>query len=287
MYFINDKNETQKYPYINCLTFSIKQTNSKQKAILFHNHNHTALEILAITQGSMHLVTETEDYILNSGDVAVINPLSLHFGEVHKNMCEYICVTVEIKPWLSLCGSEMIKTAEQILEEEYCFSELYNCDNEIFRLILSIKENFKQENLPAKCRLIESLYSTFAILFENLSVVSETRSKTRNAQFLKNVTKFIQEHYKENISTCNIAKKSYMTVPSFCYAFKHNFGTSFIKYLSDFRINKAIELASKKEYSLYSLAEEVGFLDYNYFSRTFKKVTGISPAEYFGKRKVR
>ena len=103
---------------------------------------------------------------------------------------------------------------------------------------------------------------------------------------MREVAIYLEKHYKDQISTKDIAKEFYMTVPCFCYAFKHNFGTSFVKYLADFRITTAIDLASNNDYTLSELAEAVGYLDYNYFSRTFKKLLGISPTAYFGKEKT-
>ena len=285
MYFIDKETKPQRYPHINCRSFLVKSGESKKNATLFHNHNHIILEIIAIKQGAMHLVTEEGDYILKSGDVAIINPLCLHFGETHEDLCEYICVTINIKPWFSFLDSKLRKTVDQILEEKYYFKELYKGSNPIFPLLLSVETLFEKDELSAECELSKNIYSIFAILFENISNVKENTTNTRNAEFMKSATVYIQNHYKENISTSDISKEFYMTVPCFCYTFKHNFGTSFIRYLSNYRINKAIELASKKHYLLSELAAEVGFLDYNYFSRTFKKVIGTSPSEYFGRQK--
>lgn len=99
------------------------------------------------------------------------------------------------------------------------------------------------------------------------------------------VSKYLDTHYTENISTCDIAGNFYMTIPSFCYIFKKNFGMTFLSYLSKYRILRATELYKENQTSLSDLATMVGFDDYCYFSRSFRKHMGESPSIYFGKWK--
>ena len=51
-------------------------------------------------------------------------------------------------------------------------------------------------------------------------------------------------------------------------------------YLNDLRIEKAKELISTNTMKLSDVASMVGFSDSLYFSRVFKKTTGIPPKEY-------
>ena len=57
-------------------------------------------------------------------------------------------------------------------------------------------------------------------------------------------------------------------------------GTSFVDYLNDIRIEKAKELLKDVKYKSYEVASLVGIQDPHYFSRLFKKHSGISPSEY-------
>ena len=51
-------------------------------------------------------------------------------------------------------------------------------------------------------------------------------------------------------------------------------------YLTDLRIGKAKELLSGEDLSVQDVAERVGYQDLKYFSKLFKKVTGVSPSDY-------
>lgn len=57
-------------------------------------------------------------------------------------------------------------------------------------------------------------------------------------------------------------------------------GKSIFQYLTFVRINRAKELLATTDMKLWEIAEETGFSDQFYFSRQFKKHTGMSPTFY-------
>ncbi|HBQ46235.1 MAG TPA: DNA-binding response regulator, partial [Ruminococcaceae bacterium] len=61
---------------------------------------------------------------------------------------------------------------------------------------------------------------------------------------------------------------------------KRETGLSFIDFLTRLRIRKAIQLMGNPREKIYEVAEKVGYSDQHYFSTAFKKVKGVSPAEY-------
>ena len=62
--------------------------------------------------------------------------------------------------------------------------------------------------------------------------------------------------------------------------FKAEMGIGFMKYLLDKQMEKAKLLLADPSYKVYQIAELVGFQDEKYFSRQFKKMTGMTPKEY-------
>ncbi|MCR5669490.1 MAG: response regulator [Butyrivibrio sp.] len=61
--------------------------------------------------------------------------------------------------------------------------------------------------------------------------------------------------------------------------FKQDTGKKFIEYLTDLRMKKAMEIAGTGV-KMYQAASDVGIPDPNYFSRCFKKYTGMSYSDY-------
>lgn len=64
--------------------------------------------------------------------------------------------------------------------------------------------------------------------------------------------------------------------------FKQKTGKSFVEFLMECRMERAITLAATKN-KMFATANEVGIPDPNYFGRCFKKYTGICYSEYDGK----
>jgi two-component system response regulator YesN len=91
---------------------------------------------------------------------------------------------------------------------------------------------------------------------------------------------WIKERYHQELSMEQAADYVNLNPFYFSKLFKKHVGETFIDYLTRLRINKAKDLISREELSLKEVCYEVGYNDPNYFSRVFKKVTGISPSEY-------
>jgi two-component system, response regulator YesN len=91
---------------------------------------------------------------------------------------------------------------------------------------------------------------------------------------------WIKERYHQELSMEQVADYVNLNPFYFSKLFKKHVGETFIDYLTRLRINKAKDLIGREELSLKEVCYEVGYHDPNYFSRVFKKVTGISPSEY-------
>jgi len=66
----------------------------------------------------------------------------------------------------------------------------------------------------------------------------------------------------------------------FSYLFKEVMGIKLQRYLVEARLNKARDLLSNIDLKIKEIAFEAGFSDPNYFCRTFKKNTGLSPTDW-------
>ena len=62
--------------------------------------------------------------------------------------------------------------------------------------------------------------------------------------------------------------------------FKKSVGVNFVDYLTELRINAAKDLLKDPFLTMSEVASMVGYESANYFTRVFKKNTGITPTEY-------
>jgi two-component system response regulator YesN len=114
--------------------------------------------------------------------------------------------------------------------------------------------------------------------------VIELREQKKNykyCNFIVATVKYIDENYSNSALSLNDAA-SYANISSsyFSTLFSQEMGESFIDYLTRKRISRAKELLKTTSMRLIDIAFEVGYQDSNYFSKIFKKLTGMSPRDY-------
>ena len=95
---------------------------------------------------------------------------------------------------------------------------------------------------------------------------------------------YISGHYQEhNLSVNDLCDRLHVSQSYFSAVFKQETGKSFVRYLTDLRLEKAVELLDGTDGKTYEIARSVGFEEPNYFSYTFKKHLGVSPTRYRGR----
>ena len=106
----------------------------------------------------------------------------------------------------------------------------------------------------------------------------ENKEEARRQIYL--ITKYIQEHLKEEISLKIIAGEFYLSNNYVSHLFRNEIGVNYLTYLTHLRIEKAKSLLVGTGKSISEIAEEVGFNDYRAFNKAFKKVEKVTPSQY-------
>ena len=94
------------------------------------------------------------------------------------------------------------------------------------------------------------------------------------------IVREIQEKYTGNLTLTGLAQKYNISASHLSSQLKEELGMSFSEYIADRRVQLARELLADERLSINEIAERVGYKDYFYFIKVFKKVTGISPSKY-------
>lgn len=94
------------------------------------------------------------------------------------------------------------------------------------------------------------------------------------------VKKQIAQHLSEKLTLSMIAQNCNYSVSRLSSLFKQQTGNSITNYLIQARINKSKTLLAEGILSMEKIANKVGFSDTNYFIRTFKKQTFLTPLQY-------
>ena len=119
-----------------------------------------------------------------------------------------------------------------------------------------------------------------AILKERGEAEDEEIKAPVNDKMIDSVVADIRDHYMEDISLTSLAAKYNVSMGSLSKMIKDHLQLNFSDYIASLRIQRAKELLSDETLSIQEIAEIVGYNDYFYFTKVFKKIEGISPSKY-------
>lgn len=110
-------------------------------------------------------------------------------------------------------------------------------------------------------------------------ILNERRDTTKS--FVTRAIEYVKENYgNKDLSIETICGYLGVSAAYFSTVFKKETGKTFINYLTDYRMEQAVERLLTKDEKTYIIAEQVGYSDPNYFSYVFKKQFGVSPSKY-------
>jgi len=148
------------------------------------------------------------------------------------------------------------------------------------------KRHEEGKDIASLLKLIEKSDSADELnsLLEEVAVrIAEKVNNFNNKSIkliLRKAIDYIHEHYNEQVTLNEVAENIYVSTFYISRMFKKELGKSFVDYLNDVRIEKSKELLKDVRYKTYEVAEIVGIPDPHYFSKLFKKYSGMTPSEY-------
>lgn len=171
------------------------------------------------------------------------------------------------------------------------FLEIYK--KECFRLLCVLLELFAERKQVheewmhishteiERFKMIEEIKDYINSVVKKIAASMEAEKIGANHFVVNKLLKYISENYNKDIGLTELADEVNMNPSYLCILFKEEVGMSYVKYLTNLRINKAKELL-KEGYKVSSVSEMVGYHNYRYFCDIFKKHLGKTPNEYKG-----
>lgn len=105
--------------------------------------------------------------------------------------------------------------------------------------------------------------------------------KGDNYETVRRVMRVIGERYKDpRLNLENVANELPMSKVNLSRILNQQVGVTFRELLRSARIEEAKRMLASGRYSVKEVADRVGFVDSHYFSRSFKKLTGVSASDY-------
>lgn len=152
----------------------------------------------------------------------------------------------------------------------------------LLRYLVEIEDAWAQSG---SLELLHTKSLFYQFIHEMMVQLTEQEIKTEHADPVKQTLRYIQNHYREQVTLDSLAEQFNYSSRHLSMQFKRKTGYSPIDYLIQTRIAKARTLLVRSDATLSEIAGEVGYSDVYYFSRIFKKHVGISPIQYQRKKR--
>ena len=151
------------------------------------------------------------------------------------------------------------------------FRQVRGCLKEIIRI--------EQGDAPGRrCRMMGYLMVILSLLADLCGGKPEEAPPARGG--VDRVVRYLNGNFQRQIRLEELARMAAMSENSLLHHFSGMIGTTPMKYLTRLRIRYAAELLHNTDMPVAEVAESAGFADPAYFSRAFRRETGLAPLDY-------
>ncbi|MGO9410010.1 MAG: response regulator [Spirochaetia bacterium] len=126
----------------------------------------------------------------------------------------------------------------------------------------------------------DALEARFVEVMVALAARVEQANQYRLGRAVRRAVRFIEENYGRDLPLEEVAKSVGLSPSYFSSSFKRETGKNVVEYITEYRVEKAIELLCTTNLNTSEVAYRVGFNDPKYFTRIFKRSVGVTPSLY-------
>lgn len=279
--------------------FFARKYNTKENFSPLHCHDF--LQINYISEGECIHFLDNKNYDVKKGDIFVIPPDIPHCIKKKEN-CSATIYEIELTPNFINnsvnTGNKPLSSSDSIFWD-FTYLSPFMVDLPHVHPGFSLPENImhKTESLFADmlCEYTQRdegfEYVISGYLLSLLTLIGREYKKAINSnedsklyitrkQNIIDAIEYINNHYGENITVSDIAKRSYLSPSYFKSLFKYFTSKTFVEYLTDVRISHAAILLRQTDMKVIDIAYETGFNYVNHFNRVFKQIMNVTPLQY-------
>lgn len=256
-----------------------------------------------IISGELFIKEDNREYSLYTGDYLILEPNIVHTG-FKPSCCHYFYVHFKDEGILRLDSQDEDRLIDKMTEdrkksiesdiylsyqdvEKYCYlpkNNHINPGSEIVQMFFRANYDFytKLEHYRSSvaCQLLDILIK-LGREFASDQISRGESSLPRVYARINEIKNFILTRHKQKITSGIIETEFGMSYDYLNKVFHKITGYSIFNYLNMVRISKARELIEVSDMKYAEISYSVGIEDPFYFSKLFKKYTGLSPSQYW------
>ena len=244
-------------------------------------HWHKEFEIIHIINGSFELHLNNMGINLCAGDIITVDCASIHRG-IPTEDCVYECVVFNLGMLTKITSDAVRTLIDPIISSEATVNALLTPGEcESYGHILSLFDVAKKCEKFYELEIYSLLFKIFLSLYREGHIVEQPNKKLcKQSRAISTVLDKIEADFDEDITLAGLAEIAELNEKYLCRIFKEYTEKTIIEYINEIRIENACYEMSVARKNITRAAFDSGFNDLSYFSKTFKKLKGVSPTEY-------
>ncbi|OOM73658.1 virulence regulon transcriptional activator VirF [Clostridium puniceum] len=283
---LSDKSEVVSY---NFLDFSIcaKQASlSDYPAMAAVNHWHSDWEFIIILSGKMSYSVNRKSYELQEGQGIFINSEQMHYGySADGSDCSFICIMLPPNLISSITRIKETYVLPICSDASHPFFILHTeipCQGNLIEILKNLYKLCNEEKAGFELHVMSLFHSLCYSLYHNMKDNISTQETTddKKLEAMHNMIGYIQQNYQKKITLNEIAASGNVCRSNCCDIFQLILNKTPVSYLTEYRLEKSIDLLNIPSLSVTEIALQCGFTGSSYFTEIFHKKLGCTPSQY-------
>ena len=261
---------------IKSLSFQLESITKSKYDSDWHStlHTHPFTELFYVVDGKGEFNIQGQRFPVKANDFVIINPQVEHTElSSPDEPLEYIVLGIR-----GLSFSNLTPVSEG--GHPFSFFNLRDEQKDILRYLNAMVQEATSQQMSYElvCHNLLEILLIKILRHQHFDLEVGKQSKaTKDISFIKH---YLETYYHESIQLEALASMTHLSRFYISHSFKKEIGMSPMEYLIDIRIKESKILLRTTNYSISQVADIVGFTTPTYFSKQFRKSTGISPTDY-------
>ena len=253
----------------------------------FAGESHNFWEFICVDKGNVNICMDETEITLHKGEIAFHQPNEFHkvvaTGATAPNLvvisfkCDSPAMDFFRKKVLTIDERERSILAMILKEAKKLFISPLNDPY--------LKEMKKNPSVPLGTEQLIKLHLQHFLIHllrrnSEMSIDTPMRSSKNTLEIFKRVVDYMENNLSEHLSIEQICYENMIGRTQLQKIFNEECGYSVIEYFSKMKIESAKHLIRNGKMNFTQISEQLGYTSIHYFSRQFKKVSGMTPSEY-------
>ena len=240
---------------------------------------HDMYEIYLQLGGRRYFFYDHTCYALERGDVAIIKPFDIHYGESRESdYYERYVINFNDEGLRPLLSSEELNMLRERLSP--CVIHLTEEQTqEAYRLFRRADEYSARNGFLSKKLLCSAVLQVIMHITDCAGEFTVIKGKSADPQIVS-ALKYLNTNYKSGITLDDVAAAVNTSKYHLCRRFHDTTGATIFEYLNNLRLAKVHNMLINTDCTIDEIVKETGFSSSVNLTRAFKKLYGIPPTEF-------